>query len=134
MHLQCPRRPITLDYLQHFFTIVLSVTVVTGGWSPIFRVFSVLHTIDFVLGSNYTSSRHATSNCFDGLNGTNSNSTKGRCPPMSMVPEVDGGSSSLSKAGLCSWYSPPRSSSSFLLCSSVQSFGSCTSCLRFKAS
>ena len=93
--------------------------VVIGGRSPIFSVFSVLQKVDFVLGSNYTSSRNATSYSLDGVNGTSPISTMGRWPPVSMVPEVEGVFSWLSRVGLCSSSSQTRFSSFFLLFSSV---------------
>ena len=129
-----PMKSIFFRLYSTFFTIILSVTMVTRGQSHFFRVFSILQTIDFVLGSNCTSSRHATSYCLDGVNGTNPISTMGIWPPVNMVPEVDGRVSGLSWIGLCSWSSPPRSSSFFLLFSLVQSSRSCPSSYGFKAS
>ena len=79
-----------------FFTTVLSLIEVTRGLSPIFSVFSILQMIEFVLGSNCTSSKHATSYSLDGVNGTGPISTMGRWPPVSMVPKVDGRASGLS--------------------------------------
>ena len=79
-----------------FLTTVFLVTVVIGGWVPIFKVFYVFHIIDFVLGSKRISSRHAMSYCLDEVNGTNPISTIGRCPLVSMLLNVDGGFSRLS--------------------------------------
>ena len=110
---------ICLGSSSTFFTIVLAVTVVILGWVPIFKVFSVFHTMAFLLGSKYASSKHATSCYLDGVYGTNPSSTIKRFPPVSILVEVDRIFFELSQTGLCPWFSRAKSSWYFffsLLC------------------
>ena len=68
----------------------LSVTVVSGGWAPTLNVFSVLHVIDFVLGSKRISSKDATSYLFDGVKAMSPISAMGTWPPVRMLLDVAG--------------------------------------------